>query len=310
MGNSADNTEQDSRHSHSPQAPILSFKCSEKQVNTLLETQATTDDSRTRKLSFQSSKNLPSFQESDEVRLKDTKSQSLDISSKDIDMHHIQSEPIKIRKMSEIPYMNNSDPARKQDTCPITIKVTGLEGSSENISPGSETQKAVMSRSLEDSRPRSLEMSGITHPSSGRESPVNKDDMSLASRSQSMEDGMDEDVFRRSHRLSLPGHSQRMTNYLKFLQELAVRQAMGGGLNSQLFSTAVISGSSSSPNLGPRNNCRVGEDGTPTIRPLETLHNALSLRQIDNFLDHVTSANFRPRNSSSCSKESEEKMES
>ena len=106
------------------------------QVNTLLETQATTEDSRTRKLSFQSSKNLPSFQESDEVRLKDTKSQSLDISSKDIDMHHIQSDPIKIRKMSEIPYMNNSDPARKQDTCPITIKVTGLEGSSENISPG------------------------------------------------------------------------------------------------------------------------------------------------------------------------------
>ena len=128
--------------------------------------------------------------------------------------------------------------------------------------------------------------------------------MSLASRSQSMEDGMDEgkeclnlfkdkvinlkckkylfisDVFRRSHRLSLPGHSQRMTNYLKFLQELAVRQvyfktlphillsfltssmpiqAMGGGLNSQLFSTAVISGSSSSPNLGPRNNCRGSE---------------------------------------------------
>jgi len=135
------------------------------------------------------------------------------------------------------------------------------------------------------------------------------DDMSLASRSQSMEDGMDEDVFRRSHRLSLPGHSQRMTNYLKFLQELAVRQAMGGGLNSQLFSTAVISGSSSSPNLGPGNTCRnIGEDGTPTIRPLETLHNALSLRQIDNFLDHVTSTNFRPRNSSS--KETEEKMES
>ena len=76
------------------------------------------------------------------------------------------------------------------------------------------------------------------------------DDMSLASRSQSMEDGMDEgkedkanleiilfkqslqsytivsisDGFRRAHRLSLPG--QRMTNYLKFLQELAVRQVI------------------------------------------------------------------------------------
>ena len=30
------------------------------------------------------------------------------------------------------------------------------------------------------------------------------------------------DGFRRSHRLSLPGH--RMSNYLKFLQELALRQ--------------------------------------------------------------------------------------
>ena len=41
----------------------------------------------------------------------------------------------------------------------------------------------------------------------------------------------------------------------------------------------------------------VGEDGTPTIRPLETLHNALSLRQVDTFLDHVTSANFKTPNS-------------
>ena len=40
------------------------------------------------------------------------------------------------------------------------------------------------------------------------------------------------DVFRRSHRLSLPGHSQRMTNYLKFLQELAVRQVY-------LFKTSI-----------------------------------------------------------------------
>jgi len=148
-----------------------------------------------------------------------------------------------------------------------------------------------MSRSFEDSRPRSLEMS-IASPPGGRESPTNKDENTLASRSQSMEDGIDEDGFRRSHRLSLPG--QRMTNYLKFLQELAVRQALGGAMSSQLFSTAVISGSSSSPNLGAANTPRdIGEDGTPTIRPLETLHNALSLRQIDTFLDHVTSANFK-----------------
>ena len=38
----------------------------------------------------------------------------------------------------------------------------------------------------------------------------------------------------------------------------------------------------------------VGEDGKATIRPLETLHNALSLRQVDAFLDHVTTSNFKP----------------
>jgi len=112
-----------------------------------------------------------------------------------------------------------------------------------------------------------------------------------------MEDVVDEEGFRRSHRLSLPG--QRMTNYLKFLQELAIRQASGTGIASQLFSTAVISGSSSVPNLGAVNvGSEIGEDGTPTIRPLETLHNALSLRQVDTFLDHVTTANFKTPNHS------------
>ena len=31
----------------------------------------------------------------------------------------------------------------------------------------------------------------------------------------------------------------------------------------------------------------------PMVRPLETLHNALSLRQLDAFLSFVTSANFK-----------------
>jgi inositol hexakisphosphate/diphosphoinositol-pentakisphosphate kinase len=31
----------------------------------------------------------------------------------------------------------------------------------------------------------------------------------------------------------------------------------------------------------------------PSIRPLETLHNALSLRQLDFFLEYATSANFK-----------------
>ena len=37
----------------------------------------------------------------------------------------------------------------------------------------------------------------------------------------------------------------------------------------------------------------VGEDGTPNIRPLETLHNALSLRQVDGFLEQITNANYK-----------------
>ena len=51
------------------------------------------------------------------------------------------------------------------------------------------------------------------------------------------------DGFRRSHRHSIPGH--RLGNYLKFLNELSAK----GSSTVHLFSTAVISGSSSAPNL-------------------------------------------------------------
>ncbi|XP_077300771.1 inositol hexakisphosphate and diphosphoinositol-pentakisphosphate kinase isoform X1 [Arctopsyche grandis] len=68
----------------------------------------------------------------------------------------------------------------------------------------------------------------------------------------------------------------------------------GGGSTSSLFSTAVISGSSSAPNLRDMipSTASVssldGFGGVPPIRPLETLHNALSLKQLDMFLDQVT----------------------
>lgn len=51
------------------------------------------------------------------------------------------------------------------------------------------------------------------------------------------------DAFFRAHRHSIPDH--RLTNYLKFLHELAAQ----GSTIAQLFSTAVISGSSMAPNL-------------------------------------------------------------
>ncbi|XP_077300775.1 inositol hexakisphosphate and diphosphoinositol-pentakisphosphate kinase isoform X4 [Arctopsyche grandis] len=66
----------------------------------------------------------------------------------------------------------------------------------------------------------------------------------------------------------------------------------GGGSTSSLFSTAVISGSSSAPNLRDMipstASVSYGFGGVPPIRPLETLHNALSLKQLDMFLDQVT----------------------
>ncbi|XP_071447209.1 platelet binding protein GspB isoform X4 [Hetaerina americana] len=73
--------------------------------------------------------------------------------------------------------------------------------------------------------------------------------------------------------------------------------APGAGGAGRLFSTAVISGSSSAPNLsdmipnvGGSVSAIEGCGGVPPIRPLETLHNALSLRQLDAFLQAMTMA--------------------
>ncbi len=68
------------------------------------------------------------------------------------------------------------------------------------------------------------------------------------------------------------------------------------GSTNSLFSTAVISGSSSTPNLRDilPTNASVsaaieGCGGVPAIRPLETLHNSLSFRQLDAFLERMIS---------------------
>ncbi|CAK1581659.1 unnamed protein product [Parnassius mnemosyne] len=83
-------------------------------------------------------------------------------------------------------------------------------------------------------------------------------------------------------------------SYLKMLG-LGGRGKLTGAAG--LFSTAVISGSSSAPNLrimipatAANNTALEGFGGVPAIRPLETLHNALSLRQLDAFLERVTAA--------------------
>ncbi|XP_035718738.1 inositol hexakisphosphate and diphosphoinositol-pentakisphosphate kinase 2-like isoform X22 [Vespa mandarinia] len=98
----------------------------------------------------------------------------------------------------------------------------------------------------------------------------------------------------RRHRHSISGQM----SYFKLLG-YNVSKKLTGSANS-LFSTAVISGSSSAPNLKdmipshamiPQHVAAIeGFGGVPPIRPLETLHNALSLRQLDSFLEMMTSA--------------------
>ncbi|XP_055847079.1 inositol hexakisphosphate and diphosphoinositol-pentakisphosphate kinase isoform X5 [Episyrphus balteatus] len=84
--------------------------------------------------------------------------------------------------------------------------------------------------------------------------------------------------------------------YMKMLGFGGFGKKMATSTNS-LFSTAVISGSSSAPNLrdmipstATPSAVLEGFGGVPPIRPLETLHNALSLKQLDVFLEKMTVA--------------------
>lgn len=59
---------------------------------------------------------------------------------------------------------------------------------------------------------------------------------------------------------------------------------------SLLFSTAVISGSSSAPDL--KDVLKDERCKSQSIRPLETLHNALSLKKMDDFLVRMVNSNL------------------
>ncbi|XP_063531492.1 inositol hexakisphosphate and diphosphoinositol-pentakisphosphate kinase isoform X8 [Cydia strobilella] len=94
------------------------------------------------------------------------------------------------------------------------------------------------------------------------------------------------------------GRRQRhsIAGQMSYLKMLGLARGKAAGA-AGLFSTAVISGSSSAPNLrvcipssAANNTALEGFVGVPAIRPLETLHNALSLRQLDVFLERVTAA--------------------
>ncbi|XP_077483142.1 inositol hexakisphosphate and diphosphoinositol-pentakisphosphate kinase isoform X16 [Amblyomma americanum] len=100
---------------------------------------------------------------------------------------------------------------------------------------------------------------------------------------------VDKDGFHR-HRHSVPG---QLSSYLRICSVADLPKVFGS--SGSLFSTAVISGSSSAPDLKNLFPTAVADGivSVPSIRPLETLHNALSLHQLDQFLGKVTSTTYR-----------------
>lgn len=106
----------------------------------------------------------------------------------------------------------------------------------------------------------------------------------------------------RRHRHSIPGH---LNNVLMAQRQsiVSIRKQSHQHQHPALFSTAVISGSSSAPELTailPSTGVAMGlglaslaamdpstSVGVPAIRPLETLHNGLSLKELDDFLDVI-----------------------
>ncbi|GIY22700.1 hypothetical protein CDAR_203983 [Caerostris darwini] len=134
-------------------------------------------------------------------------------------------------------------------------------------------------------RPRSLdsESSKAAKPDKGSPHTQSLEDVSLNNKTA----GQQREPFQ--HRHSIPN---QLSSYLRMCSAADLPKVYGSA--NSLFSTAVISGSSSAPELkdaGPP------QDGlcqqVPSIRPLETLHNALSLRQLDSFLERMTSSSFR-----------------
>ena len=118
------------------------------------------------------------------------------------------------------------NPLQKSHSLPINNSFLPTQMRFDNVAPS-----AMLSNSL-DTYVEILEFTN-----SRNSSPTNSQISSLIVAPPST------DAFFRAHRHSIPGH--RLTNYLKFLHELAAQ----GSTIAHLFSTAVISGSSSAPNL-------------------------------------------------------------
>ncbi|XP_069998746.1 inositol hexakisphosphate and diphosphoinositol-pentakisphosphate kinase 2 isoform X2 [Penaeus vannamei] len=155
-----------------------------------------------------------------------------------------------------------------------------------SLSDGAASYKQSPATDTSLTRPRSLET----------ENNLNPDNTSKPEKASSSLDSVNDEESLRRHRHSIPGHLSSYLNFLAGLQQKAVTAVTPA---VPVFSTAVISGSTSAPDLRdnftalPFSTDIEGLGGVPSIRPLETLHNALSLRQLDTFLERMALAQFR-----------------
>ncbi|XP_066980651.1 inositol hexakisphosphate and diphosphoinositol-pentakisphosphate kinase 2 isoform X23 [Macrobrachium rosenbergii] len=189
-----------------------------------------------------------------------------------------------------------------------------------SLSDGASSYQRSLTAVESLTRPRSLETENSFNPDQA--SKPEKGSSSLDSISDEDWSPLESESLRR-HRHSIPGH---LSSYLMFLAGLQQKAAATTGPAVPVFSTAVISGSTSAPDLRDnfsalpftgKNECSLllsswlvcpefipgacyanycdieGLGGVPSIRPLETLHNALSLRQLDAFLERMALAQFR-----------------
>ncbi|KAK3878140.1 hypothetical protein Pcinc_017202 [Petrolisthes cinctipes] len=165
----------------------------------------------------------------------------------------------------------------KSEPIPIT---------SRSLSDGASSYQHSLSASESLTRPRSLEADNSHNP----------DLIPKAEKGSSSLDSVSDEESMRRHRHSIPGH---LSSYLTFLAGLQQKAAIAAAAAVPVFSTAVISGSTSAPDLRdnfpalPFSTSLEGLGGVPSIRSLETLHNALSLRQLDAFLAKMALAQFR-----------------
>ncbi|XP_076356477.1 inositol hexakisphosphate and diphosphoinositol-pentakisphosphate kinase-like isoform X45 [Tachypleus tridentatus] len=168
-------------------------------------------------------------------------------------------------------------------------------------SSGSENA-AIEVKTSKSSDPIPISGSSESHPEVDRQKPfpiMRSNSDSPRPRSLENENSAEKQEKNRSfrrHRHSIPG---QLSSYLRMCSAADLPKISGflhlGGPAASLFSTAVISGSTSAPEL--KNAVPpCASDGymnLPSIRPLETLHNALSLSQLDNFLERMTTAIVR-----------------